>query len=89
MEKLSLKFSVRMTNNGGYGDNFWDNSFRLLIDGVPRAPVGGLNEVVESNSAKDGEVLFILPDTVGSVELQVIHEGEKTKIPVALKTAKS
>ncbi len=85
MEKLSLKFSIRMTNNRGYGDNFWDNSFRLLIAGVPRAPVGDLNEVVEGNSAKDGEVLFMLPDAVGGrVELQIIHEEEKAKIPLAL-----
>jgi hypothetical protein len=53
-----LVLEIRMTNNAGYPVNFWDQSFRLLIDGVPHAPVGGLNEVVPARTAQDDRVVF-------------------------------
>src|SRR5215210_5256209 len=43
-EKRLLRFTVRLTvNSSGTagGANFWDRSFRLLVDDVPRAPISG------------------------------------------------
>jgi hypothetical protein len=87
--KLSLRFEVRMVNNGRFPANFWGASFRLLVDGVPKAPDNSLNELVDSNSAKEGVVEFVIPDTVKSVGLQVGDVGEgKLALPILLKSAK-
>ena len=85
MEKLALKLIVRMTNKRNYADSFWDGSFRLLVDDVPRAPVSKLNEVVDRNSAKEGEVLFVFDDTVQSLDLLIRHGKEKSRLPLDLK----
>ncbi len=79
-----------MTNNSGYPGNFWAASFRLLVNGVPQAPENDLNEIVDGNSAKEGIVEFVIPDTATEVGLQVgkVGEGAPT-IPIALKAAKS
>ena len=71
MEKLALTFSVRLTNNDRYDVGLWSDSYRLLVDGVPRAPVNFLNELVDSRSAKEGEVKFVFPDTTQSLVLQI------------------
>jgi len=87
--KLSLRFDVRMTNNGRYPANFWGDSFRLRVDGVLRAPDNSLNELVASNSAKEGSVEFVIPDTTTDVGLQVGEVGESAPaIPIPLKAAK-
>jgi hypothetical protein len=84
--KLSLKFEVRMVNNGRYNANFWAASFRLLADGLPMAPVNFLDELVESHTAKDAAVEFVIPDTVNNVGLQVGEVGEgKPAILISLK----
>lgn len=87
--KLSLTFEVRMTNKGRYPANFWAASFRLLIDGVLRAPENNLDELVDGHSAKEGSVEFVIPDTTTDVGLQMgeVGEGAPT-IPIALKAAK-
>lgn len=87
VEKLALRFTVRMTNDGGYPANFWDNTFRLLVDGVPRAPVSGLDKVVQGHSAEEGDVEFVIPAATQSVVLRIQHPDESTEIPVDL-TAK-
>ena len=38
-EALTLRFTVRMTNGERFPTNFWDESFRLRVDGIPTAPV--------------------------------------------------
>jgi hypothetical protein len=69
--ELGLRLSVRMTNNGPYPANFWDRSFRLRVDGVPRAPVGGLDELVDGQSAKEGVVEFVIPEAARRLSLLV------------------
>ena len=75
--KLSLRFEVRMTNNGRYPANFWASSFRLLVDGVPRAPENDLDEVVKDHSAKEGIVEFVIPDTTTNAGLQIGDVGKE------------
>ena len=78
-----------MTNKGRYPANFWAASFRLLVDGVPRAPENNLDEVVDSHSAKEGTVEFVIPDSTTDVGLQIgeVGDGAPT-IPITLKAAK-
>jgi len=83
-EKLTLRFTVRMTNNNRFPASFWDDSFRLLVDGVPKAPISGLNKVVNSHSAEDGDVVFVIPVVTQSTVLQVRHQDESAEIPVDL-----
>lgn len=84
VEELTLRFTVRMTNSAKYPTNFWDETFRLVVDGVPRAPVGGLNKLVQGDSAEEGDVEFAVPTATQSAVLQVRHSDESTRIPVDL-----
>jgi hypothetical protein len=84
--KLSLIFEVRLTNNSGYLAALQASALRLLIDGILRAPERGVDEFVESHSAKEGTVAFAAPDNVTEVELQIAEVGEgKPAIPISLK----
>ena len=84
-ERWQLRLRVRLAtgaNSGGM--NFWDSSFRLLVDGVPRAPESTLNEVVESGAAKDGDLVFGVPWTTQTLALRVTHYGEVAELPFAI-----
>lgn len=85
-EKLVLKFTIRLTNNGPSDVGFWSDSFRLLLDGVPRAPVSRLIDAVEARSAKESDVEFEAPDTANSLALQVLvgDKNETADIPITL-----
>lgn len=83
-ETLTLRFTVRMTNGERFPANFWDESFRLRVDGVPKAPVGNLNKVVPAQSVEEGVVEFVIPATTQAVVLQVKQGDESTEIPIDL-----
>jgi hypothetical protein len=85
-DKLSMKFTIRLTNAGPSDVGFWNDSFRLLLDGVPRAPVSFLNESVNARSAKDADVEFETPVTVRDISLQVLvgDKNETAEIPIVL-----
>jgi hypothetical protein len=92
-EKDALRFTVRCTNNDDYPLNFWDRSFRLVVDNVPRAPISGLNEIVEGRSAKEGDIVFEVPTGESKVVLQISAPtpsgtDETTEIPFDLTAAK-
>jgi hypothetical protein len=54
-----------------------------LVDDVPRAPVGGLNELVEARTSGQGEVLFVFDDAKRLVLL--VGDGQdKTRVPLDL-----
>lgn len=82
-EKWALKFLIRMMNERGYSGNFWDSSFRLKVDGVPRAPDSDLNELVYGNSAKEGEVIFHVPYSARSLELVIGDQEEHGSLLIA------
>ena len=84
-ERRSLKFVVRHTNTSRYPENFWSASYRLIVEDVPRAPTNLLDEVVDGNSAKEGEVVFQVPVSVKAVVLQISNPGnDKNRIPLSL-----
>jgi hypothetical protein len=84
LDRRSLKFAVRYLNAGRYPANFWSSSFRLIIDDVPRAPTNLLDEVVASESAKDGDVVFELPVSVKDVMLQFGSGDDSSRLPFKL-----
>ena len=83
-ETLTLRFTVRMTNGERFPVNFWDESFRLRVDGVPSAPVGNLNKLVPAQSAEEGVVEFVIPAAARAVVLLVRQADESTEIAVDL-----
>lgn len=88
IDQLSLAVTVRMTNQTPYPSNLWDASFRLLADGVPVAPMGGLNELVDGNAAKDGVVKFAIPAKTQELALQIEKLGaDAPALPIALPAA--
>jgi hypothetical protein len=85
-DKVSLHLSVRMTNNDRFPANFWSDSFRLIVDGSLQAPTNSLNELLPSNSSKDGDVEFAIPAGVSTVGLQMGNVGDgKPAISINLK----
>ena len=89
-----------MTNNHREPCLIGRDQFRLLVDGVPRAPtkarfpnpaLDNQAVIVEGYSAQEGDVIFMVPDTAQSVDFLVVNQqglpGETYKVPVNLKTA--
>jgi hypothetical protein len=84
-ENLTLKLVIRCTSHYPYNINFWSNSFRLLVDGVPRSPINQLNELVEPESAVEGEVVFNFPVSTRAIILKIGDPGKETaQIPFDL-----
>ena len=84
---LTLKLSVRLTNAGPNDIGFWTDSFRLLIDKVPRTPTNWLNSSVDARSAKDADIVFEVPAAAKSLELQISSGQETGSIPLVLSAA--
>ena len=87
-DKLSLRLTVRVTALD-YGLSFTGNNFRLFVDGVPRATDDAPFIVgVALQSAKDGDVVFVIPAAAQHLVLQVGQPGHETStIPMDLKAA--
>ena len=87
-DKLSLRLTVRVTGLQYPGLAFTSNDFRLFVDGVPRAPDEAPIVVVGQQSAKDGDVVFVIPAAAQHLVLQVGEVGHETStIPIDLKAA--
>ncbi|MGC4097283.1 MAG: hypothetical protein QM706_09220, partial [Nitrospira sp.] len=82
-----MHLDIRLTNNDAYPTNFWNRTFRLLENGVPRSPISNLSESVEGHSAREGIVEFIVPVGVSEVQLRIIVGNESAEIPLSLKTS--
>lgn len=89
-DKLSLRFSMRMTNVEAHGPTIVSSdSFRLLVDDVPLAPKEPIFMAIYLQSAEEGDVVFVFPVTTKNVALQLGQVGgETTRISVNLKIAK-
>ena len=83
-ERRSLKLHLRHTNAGRYPANFWSDSYRLIVNDVPRAPTNLLDEVVNGDSAKEGDVVFEVPVSAKDVVLQISSGDEKSRVPLKL-----
>ncbi len=88
--QVELAFTIRLTNRAPYDANFWDRTFRLLVDDVPRAPTSGLDEIVAARSAKEGTVTFVVPDDTRHLVLLVGEpERQAVRLPVVLEPRES
>jgi len=88
LDKVAVHFTVRMTNNGSYPTNFWANSFRLMVNGTLQSPDSDLNELLPANSAKEGDVEFIVPAATPSAGLQMGDVGDgKPAMSINLQTS--
>jgi hypothetical protein len=74
--QVALNFTVRMTNNESYDVNFWAASFRLAVNGTLQSPSNDLDELVSGNSAKEGEIDFVIPANTSMVGLQMGNIGQ-------------
>jgi len=84
LDAVTVKFSIRLTNAGPADIGFWNDSFRLLEDGVPRAPTSRLNEAVDARSAKEADVVFEVPVATKTLELQINSGDETGSIPLSM-----
>ena len=84
LERRSLTFRIRYLNAGHYDANFWSRSFRLIVDELPQAPTRLLNEVVQPNSVKEGDVMFELPVSAKDAVLEISAGDEKSRVPIKL-----
>jgi len=83
-DKLTVKVQVRLSNAGPADVGFWNDTFRLLVDGVPRAPVSFLNTSVEARSAKDAVIEFEVPVAAKTLALQIADEKNADTLPLRL-----
>lgn len=83
-EKLTVTLSVRLTNAGPLDVSFGSDSFRLLIDGVPRAPLNWVNDAVDARSAKEHDVVFEVPVTAQRLVLQIMNGEDEASLPLTL-----
>jgi len=79
---FTLQMIVRVTNEGSFTTNFGDGNFRLLVDGIPRAPTSNLNDLVDSHSAKEGTIVFAVPVDATRLVLQVLMGEEMATFPL-------
>jgi hypothetical protein len=84
-KEFALEVTARMVNEDRFPANFWNDNFRLVVDGVPYAPVGSLNEVVAAHAAKEGVVKFAVVKDAKTVALQIDRFGSDAPgLPIAL-----
>ena len=82
--RYQLKLSVRLTSAGPMDLGFYTDSFRLLVDGVPRAPVNSLIEAVDARSSKEADILFDLPTAATRLELEIANGEDSATLPISL-----
>jgi len=75
---------IRMSNEGFYGANFWDDSFRLVAGGQTIAPNGGLNELIDRRSIQQGVVRFDLPTAQRTATLRISNNERTADLPLDL-----
>ena len=57
----TLRLRVVLEHDGNGGVNFWDDLFRLVIDGDVLPPNSGLNAIVVGHATAEGTVTFSVP----------------------------
>lgn len=82
-ENQKITLTIRCFLGKGIGGmNFWESSFRLIVKDLPYAAQGGLNELVENESYKDGEVYFLIPKDARAADLKMTFLDQYTTLPL-------
>jgi hypothetical protein len=83
---MATRFKMQVANGGQYAINVSESNFRLLADGVPRAPEKAPSEVLAGGSSIDVDVLFVIAETTAAIELQVGQVGKyTTRMPINIR----
>lgn len=84
-ESNSLKIKIKYKNNSNYSPaTFWNEGFRLAVDGALTPPVGDLNELVERHAELVGTVTFEVPNNVKELTFHILDIGKDVAIPIKL-----
>jgi hypothetical protein len=84
-ESNSLTIKIKYKNNSNYSPaTFWNEGFRLAIDGALTAPSGDLSELVERHAELVGTVTFEVPNNASSLVLHVLDVGKDIAVPIKL-----
>ena len=83
----ALRLRIRLSNEGQYPVNFADMYFRFAVPGQTLSATGGLNEIADGHSIKQGVVSFALPAGTERGALQIVVQDAVIEIPLELKTA--
>ena len=81
---MRLWLRIRVSNEGFYSANFWDDSFRLVAGGQTIAPNSGLNEVMDRRSIQQGVIRFDLPTVQRAATLRISSNQRTADLPIDL-----
>jgi hypothetical protein len=79
-DTLHLRVALDNTSDGGV--NFWDDLFRLVVDGDVIAPISRLNVVVAARATSEGTVTFVLPAGTKRATLRITAAESTGEIPL-------
>jgi hypothetical protein len=84
---LRVIFSVRMANRTRYPCNFNADGVRLLMDGLPTAPIDGPNDIVAADSSSNWrDFVFDLPVSTERLVLRTTLDDAVSEAPFDLQT---
>ncbi|GAA3983044.1 hypothetical protein [Mucilaginibacter dorajii] len=84
-ESNSLAIKIKYKNNSNYSPaTFWNDGFRLAIDGALTPPTGDLSELVERHAELVGTVTFEVPNNAKSLALHILDVGKDIALPIKL-----
>ncbi|MEZ2337631.1 hypothetical protein AB6735_18440 [Mucilaginibacter sp. RCC_168] len=84
-ESNELKIKIKYKNNSNYSPaTFWNEGFRLAIDGFLTAPSGNLSELVERHAELAGTVTFEVPANAKELTFHIFDVGKDIAIPLKL-----
>ncbi|MEO7215521.1 hypothetical protein [Mucilaginibacter sp.] len=82
-----LKIKINYKNNSNYSPaTFWNEGFRLSIDGSLTAPSGDLSELVARHAEQVGTITFEVPNSVKDIALHILDVEKDISIPIKLVT---
>jgi len=98
----TLRLGIALENETNGGANFWDDTFRLVVDGNVLAPNSHLNVLVHGHATSEGTVTFSVPsgtkrgvlrttilDTAGEIPMDFSGRAAGTPAPSASRSARA
>jgi hypothetical protein len=82
-DSQTVRLRVRVST-GRSATNFWDDSFRLAVEGQVFAPTSGLNAVVPAHALQQDVIAFDIPGNTKQAMLRVLSQQEAGEIPLDL-----
>jgi hypothetical protein len=80
----TLRLNVRFTNNAKTFERSYYLTFRLIVDGLARAPKDPPLEQIEAQSAREIEYVFEVPVNARTISLRVSKDPESMELPIDL-----